>query len=106
MDRVPNVQAGAGPIKIAFVQGAWHADIVNQGRDAFILEMSRNNVPCNAISVFELPGAFEIPLYAKKLAQGKGLIIPDDARTNSVAMSAWIDANRDKNRRKLNRKTP
>ena len=41
-------------------------------------------------------------LYAKKLAQGKGLIIPDDARTNSVAMSAWIDANRDKNRRKLN----
>jgi DNA topoisomerase-3 len=28
-------------------------------------------------------------LYAKKLAQGKGLIIPDDARSNSVAMSAW-----------------
>ena len=44
-------------------------------------------------------------LYAKKLAQGKGLIIPDDARTNSAAMSAWIDANRDKKRRKLNRKT-
>src|SRR5471030_737294 len=40
-------------------------------------------------------------LYAKKLAQGKGLIIPDDARTNSAAMSAWIDANRDKKRRKL-----
>src|SRR6202789_2646111 len=34
--------------------------------------------------------------YARKLAQGKGLIIPDDARTNSAAMSAWIDANRDK----------
>ena len=30
-------------------------------------------------------------LYAKKLVQGKGLIIPDDARTNSVEMSAWID---------------
>jgi DNA topoisomerase-3 len=44
-------------------------------------------------------------LYAKKLAQGKGLIIPDDARTNSAAMSAWIDANRDKKRRKPNRKT-
>ena len=40
-------------------------------------------------------------LYAKKLAQGKGLIIPDDARTNSAAMSVWIDANRDKKRRKL-----
>jgi DNA topoisomerase III len=44
-------------------------------------------------------------VYAKKLAQGKGLIIPDDAMTNSAAMSAWIDANRDKKRRKLNRKT-
>jgi DNA topoisomerase-3 len=44
-------------------------------------------------------------LYARKLAQGKGLIIPDDARTNSVAMSAWIDTNRVKKRRKLNRKT-
>jgi DNA topoisomerase III len=40
-------------------------------------------------------------LYAKKLAQGKGLIIPDDARTNSAAMSAWIDTNRGKRRRKL-----
>ena len=44
-------------------------------------------------------------LYAKKLAQGKGLVIPDDARINSVAMSAWIDTNRVKKRRKLNRKT-
>jgi DNA topoisomerase-3 len=44
-------------------------------------------------------------LYAKKLAQGKGLIIPDDARTNSVVMSAWIDTNRGKKRRRLNRKT-
>ncbi len=44
-------------------------------------------------------------LYAKKLAQGKGLIIPDDARTNSTAMSAWIDTNRGKKRRKSGRKT-
>jgi DNA topoisomerase III len=44
-------------------------------------------------------------LYAKKLAQGKGLIIPDDARTNSASMSAWIDTNRGKKRRKSSRKT-
>ena len=44
-------------------------------------------------------------LYAKKLAQGDGLIIPDDARVNSAAMSAWIDTNRGKKRRKVNRKT-
>ena len=44
-------------------------------------------------------------LYAKKLAQGKGLIIPDDTRTNSAAISAWIDANRGKKRRRLKCKT-
>ena len=38
-------------------------------------------------------------LYAKKIAQGKGLVIPDDAKTNAAAMSAWIDANRTKGRR-------
>jgi DNA topoisomerase III len=44
-------------------------------------------------------------LYAKKLAQGKGLIIPDDARINSATMSAWIESNRGTKRRKSGRKT-
>jgi DNA topoisomerase-3 len=44
-------------------------------------------------------------LYAKKIAQRKGLIIPDDAQTNSATMSAWIDSNRDKTRHKRGRKT-
>src|SRR5438552_457426 len=39
-------------------------------------------------------------LYAKKIAQGKGLIIPDEAKTNSATMSAWIDSNRGTMRRK------
>ena len=30
-------------------------------------------------------------LYAKKIAQGKGLVIPDEAKASSAAMSAWID---------------
>jgi DNA topoisomerase-3 len=44
-------------------------------------------------------------LYAKKIAQGNGLIIPDDAKTNSATMSAWIDSNRGKPRRKHGSKT-
>jgi DNA topoisomerase-3 len=40
-------------------------------------------------------------LYAKKIAQGKGLIIPDEAKANS---SAWIDSNRGTKRRKRGRK--
>src|SRR5258708_28367603 len=32
-------------------------------------------------------------LYAKKIAQGKGLIDPDEAKANSARMSAWLDSN-------------
>jgi DNA topoisomerase-3 len=44
-------------------------------------------------------------LYAKKIAQGKGVIIPDEAKANSAAMSAWIDTNRGTKRRRRGRKT-
>jgi len=39
-------------------------------------------------------------LYANKIAQGKGVVIPEEAKTNSAAMSAWIDSNRVTKRRK------
>jgi DNA topoisomerase III len=31
-------------------------------------------------------------LYAKRIAQGKGVVIPEEAKANSAAMSAWIDS--------------
>jgi DNA topoisomerase-3 len=34
-------------------------------------------------------------LYAKKIAQRKGLVIPDEAKASLAAMSAWIDSKRD-----------
>ena len=43
-------------------------------------------------------------LYAKKIAQGKGLVIPDEAKTSSDAMSAWIDSNQDTKRHRRGRK--
>jgi DNA topoisomerase-3 len=43
-------------------------------------------------------------LYAKKIAQGKGLVIPDEAKANSAAMSVWIDSNRDTKRHRRGRK--
>ena len=55
--------------RIAFVQAQWHADIVNQARDAFLAELERQGVPADTIDVFDVPGAFEIPLHAKRLAQ-------------------------------------
>ncbi len=61
----PNPVPGA---RFAFIQAHWHHDIVNQGRDAFLAEMARHGVTQDAIDLFEVPGAFEIPLHAKKLA--------------------------------------
>ncbi|UGY20977.1 DNA topoisomerase (plasmid) [Bradyrhizobium septentrionale] len=44
-------------------------------------------------------------LYAKKIALGKGVVIPDEAKGNSAAMAAWIDSNKGTRRRKSGRKT-
>ena len=45
-------------------------------------------------------------LYAKKIAQGKGLVIPDEAKASSAAMSAWIDSNRDRKRHRAVARLP
>lgn len=55
--------------RIAFVQAQWHSDIVHQARDAFLEEMARQGVPRADIDIFDVPGAFEIPLHAKRLAR-------------------------------------
>ena len=55
-------------LRFAFVEAAWHADIVQRARDAFFAEMARGGVAAEAIDVFDVPGAFEIPLHAQRLA--------------------------------------
>jgi 6,7-dimethyl-8-ribityllumazine synthase len=54
--------------RIAFVEAQWHSDIVHQARDAFLEEMARLGVARERIDIFDVPGAFEIPLHAKRLA--------------------------------------
>ena len=54
--------------RIAFVEAQWHADIVHQAREAFLAEMERLGVARERIDVLAVPGAFEIPLHAKRLA--------------------------------------
>jgi 6,7-dimethyl-8-ribityllumazine synthase len=55
--------------RFAFLQAGWHAEIVGRGRDGFLAEMSRQGVPAEAVEIFDLPGAFEIPLLAQSLAR-------------------------------------
>jgi len=51
------------------------------------------------------PASPALLLYATKIAFGKGLIIPDEAKVNSAAISMWIESNRGTKRRKLNRES-
>lgn len=55
--------------RFAFVQSCWHRDIVDQGREAFLGEMERRGVDPGRIDLFEVPGAFELPLHVKLLAR-------------------------------------
>ena len=51
-------------VRIAFVQARWHADIVDQCRLSFIDEIERLTNGSAQVEVFDVPGAFEIPLQA------------------------------------------
>lgn len=61
---------GAAPRqKVAFIGARWHADIVAECRDAFQFEMRQSGVSNDRLFFFEVPGAFEIPLVANRLAR-------------------------------------
>lgn len=53
--------------RYAFIEAAWHRDIVYQAREAFMQEMQQHGVHAEQIDVFGVPGAFEIPLHAQRL---------------------------------------
>ncbi len=55
--------------RIAFVQAGWHADLLDGARDAFRTRMTELGVPADRIHHFDVPGAFEIPLFARRLAK-------------------------------------
>lgn len=55
--------------RIAFVQSCWHRDIVDQCRSSFASEIEKLGFSKTDIDFFEVAGAFEIPLHAKRLAR-------------------------------------
>ncbi len=64
----PSGRPSAAPARIAFVQSEWHGELVDRCRDAFVEEITRLGTDPDRIDLFRVPGAFEIPLHAKRLA--------------------------------------
>ncbi len=55
-------------MRIAFVQSEWHGAMVDRCRDAFLEEIVHLGFDAGRVELFRVPGAFEIPLHAKRLA--------------------------------------
>lgn len=55
--------------KIAYVQAAWHTDITDRCKQAFIAELAKRGFDQRGVEFFSAPGSLEIPLMAKKLAK-------------------------------------
>lgn len=51
------------PARFAFIKARWHADIVDRSLTGFT-----QLIPADQVDVFDVPGAFEMPLMAQKLA--------------------------------------
>lgn len=84
---------------VAFVQATWHRAIVDKAREGFVAEFSSLGYDANAVEVFEVPGAFEIPLHAQRLVRsGKyaavvaaALVVDGGIYRHEFVASAVID---------------
>lgn len=55
--------------RVAIVAASWHKDIVGVAVSAIRHEFDRCRMPPEQVTVIDVPGAFEIPLHAKRLAR-------------------------------------
>ena len=65
------------PARFAFIKAQWHADIVDRALDGFC-----DVIPAAQVDVFDVPGAFEMPLLAQKLIR--------QDRYDAIACAAFV----------------
>ncbi|TIQ35309.1 MAG: 6,7-dimethyl-8-ribityllumazine synthase [Mesorhizobium sp.] len=82
---------------VAVIRARWHADIVDQCATAFEAELAA--LGGFAVDVFDVPGAYEIPLHAKTLAEtgryvailGTAFVVNGGIYRHDFVASAVID---------------
>jgi 6,7-dimethyl-8-ribityllumazine synthase len=87
-------------LRFVFVEASWHADIVQRSRDAFFAEMARAGFGAGSIDVFDVAGAFEIPLHVQRLAQsgryaavvGSALVVDGGVYRHDFVASTVVQA--------------
>ena len=84
--------------KFAFIKAQWHAKIVDQALVGFNKKLDELELD-SPVDVFDVPGAFEMPLLAKKLASsGKydaviaaALVVDGGVYRHDFVASAVVD---------------
>ncbi|MCV2869616.1 6,7-dimethyl-8-ribityllumazine synthase [Defluviimonas sp. WL0002] len=67
--------------KFAFIKARWHADIVDQALVGFTQKLAELGIAAE-VEAFDVPGAFEMPLLARKLAES--------GRYDAIAAAALV----------------
>jgi 6,7-dimethyl-8-ribityllumazine synthase len=86
--------------RIAFIQAAWHSDIVDQSRISFVSECDKLGIEESTIDFFVVPGSLELPLQSKLLAKthqyaiiiAAGLIVDGGIYRHDFVASTVLDA--------------
>lgn len=92
-----NITQIASRTKVALVQSCWHHDIVDKFRKSFLTEFKLGDG--RIVDTFAVPGAFELPLYVKQLAESEeyaaviatGLVVDGGIYRHEFVASAVID---------------
>lgn len=70
--------------RIAVLRARWHADLVDRAALSFTARMAELGIDKDRIDLIDLPGAFEIPLEAQRLANA-------DRHAAVVAIALVVD---------------
>lgn len=57
------------PARVAFIASSWHRDVVDRAKEAVAETFAAATAPPIELELFDVPGAFEMPLHAKLLAR-------------------------------------
>jgi len=96
---MPPQSTGPGDWRIAIIAAGWHADIVGNAVTSAEAELARQGVADGHITRYAVPGAFEIPLHAQRLARSGrydaiiacGLIVNGGIYRHEFVTTAVID---------------
>lgn len=85
--------------RLALVQAGWHAGLLAGARSAFIARLAEHDVDADRIDCYQVPGAFEIPLFARRLARagrhaaiaGAALVVDGGIYRHEFVAQAVVD---------------